>query len=206
MFRLIWKALEQSVVYRTFADVVGAEAFRRRLMQECIKAKAGDRVLDIGCGPADWLEVLHDVEYVGVDFNPEYIEAARLHYGDRGSFEVASVSDNLKEKYHDFDIVLAMGVLHHLTDEEADSLLSLAASALRPGGRFITLDGVLVEKQSPFERYLVLRDRGRFVRPKAEYEKLVSRYFGKVESRVHHGELRIPYTHLSMVCSLPKVD
>ena len=205
MFQLAWKALDQSAVYRAFAYLVGAEPFRQRIVRDYIRAKPGDRVLDIGCGPADWLEVLSDINYVGLDFNPEYIEAARQKFGDRGTFELASVSEDLVGKYRDFDIVLAMGVLHHLTDDEACALLRLAASALRPGGHFVTIDGVLVKEQSALERYMVLRDRGRFVRPKAEYEKLVSRYFGKIDSEVHHGQIRIPYTHLTMVCSDPKV-
>lgn len=205
MFHLAWRALEQSAVYRAFADVVGAEPFRQRLVRDYIRTKPGDRVLDIGCGPADWLEVLSDVEYVGLDFNPEYIEAARLKYGNRGTFEVASVSEDLVGKYRDFDIVLAMGVMHHLNDDEAYSLARLAASALRPGGHFVTLDGLLYKEQSALERYIVLRDRGRYVRPKAEYEKLASRYFGRIDSEVHRGQLRIPYTHLTMVCSDPKV-
>ncbi len=203
MIKLVWKALESSAVYRGFVDVVGAGAFRAKLAKEFVRAKTGDRVLDIGCGPADWIELLPGCEYVGLDFNPGYVEAARVKYGELGRFEVASVGPELLEKYRDFDLTLAMGVLHHLTDEEARSLLKLAAVALREGGRFISLDGVVTEDQTAWARKMVLRDRGRFVRRTAEYEALAKEFFGTVECRVMHGQLRIPYTHLVMECSEP---
>ncbi|MGC1479414.1 MAG: class I SAM-dependent methyltransferase [Chthoniobacterales bacterium] len=205
MIKLFWKALGSSRVYRAFVDVVGAEAFRKRLAADFVRAKSGDRVLDIGCGPADWIEMLPGVEYVGLDFNEDYIRAAKEKYGDRGSFEVASVGPELLERYRDFDLSLAMGVLHHLNNEEARSLLTLAAMALKPGGRFVSLDGVVSSDQSEWARKMVLRDRGRFVRRTAEYEQLAKEAFGTVKCRVLHGQLRIPYTHLVMECSDPLV-
>ena len=33
-----------------------------------------------------------------------------------------------------YDLVLAIGVLHHLDDEQAEEFLNLARSALKPGG------------------------------------------------------------------------
>lgn len=172
-----------------------------RLAAERVRAEKGDRVLDIGCGPADWLELLPGVEYVGIDFNPDYIEAARQRYGSRGTFEVASVSDDLAGKYRGFDIALAMGVLHHLTDSEVAQLMEIARAALRPGGRLVTLDGVFIDGQPFLERWIVSRDRGRFVRTAAEYERLAKPYFPEIDSHIHRRELRIPYSHLSMVCT-----
>ncbi len=201
MFKLAWKALEHSVVYQSFIDIIGGEAFRRSLASNLVMAKPGDHVLDIGCGPADWLELLPEVKYVGLDSNPKYIEAANRRFGDQGTFEVATVSDNLAGKFRDFDIVLAMGVIHHLNDLEASQLLQLASDALRPGGRFITLDGVFINGQPTIEHWVVSRDRGRFVRTKPEYEQLCKSYFPEVCSKIYQGELKIPYSHLTMCCT-----
>lgn len=205
MIKLVWKALESSAVYRGFIDVVGARAFRSRLARDYVRAKAGDCVLDIGCGPADWIEYLPGVDYVGMDFNPDYIRAAEEKFGGRGRFELAAVGPELLERYRGFDLSLAMGVIHHLTDEEAGDLLRLAALALGPGGRFVSLDGVVAEGQSRAARAMVLRDRGRFVRRTEEYERLAREHFGRVEVTVLHGQLRIPYSHIVMVCSEPLV-
>ncbi len=204
MFNLVWKALGWSGCYRAFGTFVGAEAFRQKLAVECVQARPGERVLDLGCGPADWLRFLPGVEYVGIDHNAEYIEAARERYGNLGRFEVIDLGDDLAGTYRDFDVVLAMGVLHHLTDAEAGSLLRTASMALRPGGRFVSLDGVITEDQNPLARYLVARDRGRFVRTLDGYERLVRSHFARVTSRVFDGQLRIPYTHLVMRCEQPE--
>jgi SAM-dependent methyltransferase len=39
-----------------------------------------------------------------------------------------------------YDIVMAFGVLHHLDDAEGRELFRGARRALKPGGRFVTLD------------------------------------------------------------------
>jgi ubiquinone/menaquinone biosynthesis C-methylase UbiE len=38
----------------------------------------GQSLLDLGCGPADILVALPEIDYVGVDLSPQYIEAARV--------------------------------------------------------------------------------------------------------------------------------
>ena len=64
------------VAYRLFQGAVIGD-FRRRDAREFARPRPGDKVLDIGCGPGDILEVLSDVEYVGLDLSPEYIESAK---------------------------------------------------------------------------------------------------------------------------------
>ena len=39
-------------VYNAFSAAVGANALRRRLIQNHVRAKPGDKVIDIGCGSA----------------------------------------------------------------------------------------------------------------------------------------------------------
>ncbi len=99
-----------------------------------------------------------------------------------------------------FDIVLALGLLHHLDDSEADDLFRLGYAALKPGGRMITMDGCYLPEQSKVERYLLDSDRGRFVRSEEEYLKLAQRRFSRVVPHLKPGLLRIPYTHLFLEC------
>jgi len=193
--------LAQARVYSLFARIVGATRGRQVYVQEHIRPKAGDRILDIGCGPADILEALPEVEYHGFDLSPDYIESARKRFGRRGQFHVEAVSADLVKKYAGFDLVLATGVLHHLTDAEATDLFQVARTALKPGGRLVTLDGCFVDAQSAIARHLLRRDRGQFVRPQPEYLRLASKVFSKVESHLTHNLLRIPYTHIIMKCS-----
>ncbi len=190
--------LSRPWAYRLFSTAVGAARGRAIYVREFIRPWPGARVLDIGCGPADILASLSQVQYVGVDISPDYIHAARERFGNRGEFMCRSVSDYVVEQPHTFDIVLANGVLHHLDDQEADSLLSVARQALKPHGRFVSFDGCFTPNQSWFARWMLQNDRGQHVRRREEYLRLAGAHFSKVESHLHHRMLNIPYTHLIM--------
>ena len=123
------------------------------------------KILDIGCGPADIMECLPEVEYYGFDASQEYIADAKRRWGSRGEFTCATVNAQTLQQ-RDFDIVMAIGVLHHLDDQEAGALFDLARSVLRQGCRLVTLDPVFVRGQSPIARYIISRDRGEYVRSK----------------------------------------
>jgi SAM-dependent methyltransferase len=178
---------------------VGATRARQIYVRECIRPVQGDRVLDIGCGPADILEALPaSVRYHGIDVSPDYIRAAQAHYGHRATFKVARAGDARGIAEAEYDIALATGVLHHLDDEEAHALVSLALVALRPGGVFVSLDGCYVAGQSGIARALLDWDRGNFVRTPEAYAALVAGRFATVETQLYTNLLRVPYTHWLM--------
>lgn len=182
--------------------MVGAESSRKTYLAEHAKPVPGDKILDIGCGPGDILDYLPDTDYTGLDISPEYISAARQRYGLRGRFCCGDVGlTTIEGEQGSFDLVLAVGVIHHLDDAQAAKLFTLARRALRPTGRLVTYDGCYVPKQSKIARWLLAKDRGKFVRTQEEYERLASLHFHKIEPHLRHDLLRIPYTHLIMHCS-----
>src|SRR5438093_9359769 len=81
--------LKVPFLYNVFQAAVGGNALRRRLIQNHARARPGDKVIDIGCGPAQALQSLPDVEYLGLDIDPDYIAFARRTYGDKGTFVIA---------------------------------------------------------------------------------------------------------------------
>jgi cyclopropane fatty-acyl-phospholipid synthase-like methyltransferase len=198
---LIRPILNLPFFYESYHHLIGADYRSRVLVSDYIRPTAGDRILDIGCGPGNMLPFLPHCQYMGFDANDSYIESARKRYGDRGEFHCERVSHHNVQQFGSFDIVLALGLVHHLDDNEARDLFRLAHTALRPGGRMITNDGCYVPSQSPVKRYLLSRDRGQFVRTLPQYEALAHTYFAKVESNIREDVLRIPYTHLIMVCT-----
>lgn len=99
------------------------------------------------------------------------------------------------------DIALAIGILHHLDDAEARALIQTAWNKLKPGGRFITLDGALVPDQSKVARGLILRDRGQNVRSPEEYARLATGIFSTVHATVRNDLLLVPYTHCILECT-----
>ncbi len=193
----IRRILEFPAVYSLFKRMVARRGAHQRYVDEFVQPFAGARILDIGCGPATILAYLpEDIEYHGYDMNPTYISAAQRRFGDRGHFTCARVSQARQHSLAgEFDFVLAGGILHHLSDEEADTLVCSAHDHLKPGGVLCTLDNVYVPDQSAVARFLISRDRGRHVRTPPEYLALFQPYFATVESRVLTDPLRIPYTH-----------
>jgi SAM-dependent methyltransferase len=186
-------------VYRTFTRLVGGNS-RSVYLATYVRPRPGDRILDIGCGPGDILKDLPAVDYLGLDSSAQYIEAARRQYGGRDRFLQARIQDAVLDNPGSYDLALATGVLHHLDDEEALALFRLARQALKPGGRLVTLDGCYEKGQSVVAALLLRLDRGKFVRTRSGYLTLASQVFPHVEAHIHHGLLRVPYTHVILEC------
>lgn len=200
-FLMLKDLLAHARVYSLFQNLVGMSRGRRIFVDNYIRPRPGDRILDIACGPADILEALPDIEYHGFDLSADYIETARMRFGSRGQFHLEAVNVELVKKFAGFDLVLAMGVLHHLTDTEAMDLFRVAKAALKPGGRLVTWDGCFVEGQSRIARYLLKEDRGKYVRSEVAYVALARQVFSEVKPIIRTNLLHIPYTHLVMECS-----
>lgn len=97
---------------------------------------AKPRILEVGCGAgfsATYLKGLY-ARYVGVDYSARLIDLARRH--NTGP-DVEFVCAHLEElqTVERFDLVLMIGVLHHLTDP---------AAALAGLGRWLTPGGAVI--------------------------------------------------------------
>lgn len=191
-----WRAVfSLAPVYRFAQKAIGADKVRAVLADEFIRASAADRIVDLGCGTADILDYLPECDYVGVDSSQRYIDDARAHFGDRGTF-VTSAAERFDGVAPDRTIALALGVLHHLDDEAASEMLQVASQTLEPGGRFVSFDPTLVEGQHPIAKLLVSRDRGQHVRTPEAQTELVRRWFPAADIVVRHDLLRPPYSHV----------
>ena len=195
------KLLSTPIIYSTFQEAIGASSSRRKFVDVYMKPNVGDQVLDIGCGPGDILPFLPKVKYIGFDMSKSYIDAAISKYGDHGEFIHQALDETNVQNFATNDIVLAIGVLHHLNDSEVCNLFKIAFTALKDGGRLITFDGVYLDNQSPIARYLLDNDRGQYVRTAVEYERLAKSVFPGVTSYIRRNLLRIPYDHIILECT-----
>jgi len=191
--------LSSPFVYSSFQALMGAHKGRQRFVADFVRPFSGMKILDIGCGPADILGYLPDVDYQGFDISESYIVQARARFGSRASFHCRHLG--LADLAHLplFDVVLGIGLLHHLDDSVAVDVLQLARQALKADGRFLTVDPCLDAGQNRIARFLVRSDRGQNVRDRIGYESLVGRVFGKARVEVRH-QVWIPYTHCFMEC------
>ncbi len=110
-------------------------------------------------------------------------------------------SPDALQQLSDFDLVLAMGLVHHLNNQEATKLFSFARKKLKDRGRLITFDGCYVENQSSIARFLLKHDRGQYVRTQEGYEELARDHFLQIETTIFSNLIRIPYTLIVMECA-----
>lgn len=187
-------------VYLTLQALIGAKKARRLCLEQFAKPVAGERVLDVGCGPGFVIDYLPKVEYVGTDLDKRYIDHALKNYGDRGDFHYVELSAQNIESFGKFDLILLNGVLHHIDDAGVSKLLSLLRSSLKDSGRLMTLDGCITKSMSSVSRFLLRHDRGQYVRDEAAYIKIASSVFPQI-THFHRTDLfSVPYDALVMVC------
>jgi SAM-dependent methyltransferase len=189
--------------YLLFQRLLRRRSARPRFVKDHLRPQPGDRILDLGSGPGELVRYLPDVRYVGVDVNPDYVVAARKRYGDRAEFHCL---DARRADFPDreFELVSAIGLLHHLDDEGVESVFRLGSRVLARSGRMITLDNTLAEGQGRIARWLVAHDRGAWARPTSEYVRLAEPFFEDVVPVVREDLLRVPYTHAILECAGPK--
>ena len=192
--------MSHPAIYSNVTRILRGKKTIQEFVDTYVRPSEGCRILDIGCGPGDILNYLPPVEYYGFDSDPHYIESAKKRFGSRGNFFCRMVSRDAFSGEANIDIILAMGILHHLDDNEAGQLFELAHHLLKPGGRLITYDGCYTPDQSRAQKFFLDIDRGKFVRNKGEYTLLAQQQFPGVTTTVRPDLLNIPYNIIIMEC------
>ena len=200
---MIKKILDIPIVYSTFQRIVKTpkyEAILTHILGSSLTK--GQRILDFGCGPGDLLERFVEVHYLGIDPLARCVKVAQE------KLKKLKINGEVKQGDHDsllnlepnsFDLIIAIGVLHHMPDSDAQAFLNYSANLLKKEtGRLVTLDPCVFNTQSYVSRFMVLRDRGRFVRKENEYKELVELKYKDVILNQHTNILRMPYDLLEM--------
>lgn len=101
---------------------------------ELLNPKAGEKILDLGCGTGVLAYQLHLMGCVitGIDASLEMIKEAKRKFPDINFICVDAGQFSREEKY---DAVFSNAVLHWVKDQ--DSVLKNVYCHLRPGGRFV---------------------------------------------------------------------
>jgi SAM-dependent methyltransferase len=100
----------------------------------CVNWRGDEAILDVGCGPGRWYEVIHnklpDASYYGLDLYPGML---RNHSG-RSHLALAD-AQTLPYADGQFDVVMANHMLFHVQD--SDVAIKEFHRVLKPGGIFM---------------------------------------------------------------------
>jgi SAM-dependent methyltransferase len=140
-----------------------------------VQATASDVILDVGCGTGDALSYLTEfARYEGIDTDEIAIGFAKKAHGSRPkvsfSCQLCTTEDVARIQP---SRVLLCGLLHHLSDDQAVTLLG-ALKASPKLQRIVTSDIVYLEK-SFISNLFASMDRGKFCRRRDALEALVAR-------------------------------
>lgn len=180
----ILSILNSPFIYTKFERIMGSMTKYKMLINEFMKPRPFSRILDIGCGTADILNLLPStIDYVGYDLSSKYINFAKKKYGERAKFFHKCVSD-ITIGNNSFDIVFADGLIHHLNDIEAMKLFEIGYEALDDIGIMLTTDPTYAEGQSFIDKYITSKDRGQHIRTPSDYKIIAETRFPKVKAEV----------------------
>ena len=192
----IYKLLTNSYFYNFTQYILGATNFRKKFIYS-LKIKKNSKILDIGSGTSTILNYLDKPIYYAYDINYSNIEYAKKRFGAKGNFKNKKFTKNEIKYLPKFDYIFLFGVIHHMHNDEVTKLLKILKRTLEYDGQICSIDGVYVKKQNFFAKYLLNKDRGKHVRTKSEYIRIVSKSFKFLKSKITHWKF-FPYTYITI--------
>ena len=141
--------LHQASQYDICTGLLGLGVNRRssKMIIEMAGIKAGDRVLDVGCGTGNL--TLTAKAYAGafgfvygIDASPEMIDVARNN-AKRSNLEAVfevGLIETIAQPDATFDVVISRLVMHHLPDDVKRRGFAEILRVLKPGGHIFLVD------------------------------------------------------------------
>ncbi len=155
-------------------------SFNYRLIKYHLKQwkglQAGNTCLDIACGVGALQPFIkkNKLHYQGVDINQRYLDYAQARHGPH--FEILDAR-HLSRLNQEFDILLSIGLFHHLTDETCRCVLEEARSVLKENGRYFILDAIPAEPGNRVGSFLRKQDAGSHIRNMDAWNSLFDEFF-----------------------------
>jgi SAM-dependent methyltransferase len=197
---MIKKLLNYSSLYNLSMNFLGGANSRKKFLSDYVSFSPNYKVLDLGCGTAQILSLLSNVEYTGIDASQDYINTAQKRFPN-GKF-ICSYFDETTKLDGKYDLVLALGLIHHMDEKTSKNLITNACNILKDGGMLITLDNVLFQGQNLLTRWIIKQDRGNYIRNLREYTSLFPQdIFKNIQFDLREDLLRIPYSHIISICT-----
>jgi len=192
------KVLAVPICYDMFQTAVGSVKFRSNFVSDNISKFKMENVLDLGCGTASTANLLpNGVNYIGLDTSLKYLEKARTRTADRQSklihTDIASTEWTNESGKLDAALGLALGIYHHIDDNQLEDTISNLSNVLQPGSKIVSLDPIIDTKTTKLANWFARNDRGRFIRDPDQYTEVFNRNGFSVKYEITRNSFRIPY-------------
>jgi SAM-dependent methyltransferase len=150
-----------SAIAEEFSDILG---------------QGGKRIIDIGCSTGACARTIIDMrmnDYVGIDIEPRYTEAA-AGWSSHGQFQAVDAR-SMPFQDDSFDLAMFIGIMHHMDDKLVMDCLSEVSRVLTPQGRVIIAEPVFTPGRR-LSTLLLSMDRGHNIRDESGYRSLFCGY------------------------------
>jgi ubiquinone/menaquinone biosynthesis C-methylase UbiE len=198
----IYKVLSNPLIYWTWQGLSGGSRARRYFIDDYVKIRANESIVDVGCGPGNLLAYMRrDISYVGFDVSESYINEAQKKYQGRGRFVQGDCNVALRTLSPQWaDVVICCGVLHHIDEIAIQTVLANSYLLLKPGGRFLCMEPVWVPQHPCLARLHMKCDRGKNIKTEAEWLQIARSAFPTVTGVVRSDLFILPYYVLIVTC------
>jgi len=154
----LWTSAEHALEYLRRADTIPHRVEGEATLLELVPSFA-KRILDVGSGGGRLLALVKaarpGAQFVGLDFSPTMLEAARKRFaGDSGVAIVAHDFTDPLPLLGDFDCIISSFAIHHVLHERKRSLYAEIFDLLLPGGVFCNLEHVSSPTAKLHEQFL----------------------------------------------------
>jgi cyclopropane fatty-acyl-phospholipid synthase-like methyltransferase len=197
------KVLELNFIYDFYQNVVGGVNYRNSYVQEILEHNGeSSNILDLGSGTSEIVEVFSEKHnYIGLDYSSEYLAKAKKRENNCSSFQVfkydlsksgwSEIVRNNVEKKKSIDAI-ALGLLHHLDDQSATTLLKEVHDTIQENGSVYSVDPIITKDTTQIAKWFAKNDRGRFVRSEKDLLKLFTANGFELEINIKRNQFRIP--------------
>lgn len=184
------------VFWDVVQQVLGSNDFKRKLYLS--KLSPPGKLLDFGCATGHIADSFSAFDYYGVDIDPVVIEAARHRFRDRPNMHF--IAADLRTRPFpggQFDEVLFATTIHHLDDQELQSILKELHYCTKPDGVIHIFDMVRQGKDGWSQQLMRRLDQGKYTRSLPQIVSLIDELgiFERGETSLH-----TPYGALLQDC------
>lgn len=127
--------------YGFFMEIFFGGAFKK--ITNHIKLGPNGKLLDVGCGPANLLRVIHkkypENKLIGLDIDPKILKIAHKKLSGKAQL-IQSSATELPFADNSADVVTSTLMIHHLDTLDKEKMIKEIYRVLKPGGRFFLFD------------------------------------------------------------------